>query len=92
MDAKTGTKFSLWGGDIHGTNTKVTPQKLLEQDWFGGDWEKPSKVVFRLMSGSSGKTKVILTQTDIPDEEFADIEEGWKVYYMGPLQVCVEKK
>lgn len=92
MDAKTGTKFSLWGGDIHGTNTKVIPQKLLEQDWYGGDWEKPSKVIFRLASGSSGKTNVTLTQTDIPDGEFVDIEEGWKRFYMGPLKKLVEKK
>lgn len=44
MDDKVGTQFSLWGGDIHGKNIKVVENKELIQDWYGGDWDKPSKV------------------------------------------------
>jgi len=34
MKDAEGFKFSLWGGDIWGTNTKVVNKKLLEQDWY----------------------------------------------------------
>ena len=37
MDATEGSEFSYWDGDIHGTNTKVVPEKLLEQEWYGHD-------------------------------------------------------
>src|ERR1700722_18494774 len=37
VDAHEGGEFSYWNGDIHGVNTKVVPEKLLEQDWYGHD-------------------------------------------------------
>lgn len=90
MDNKTGTKFTLWGGDIFGKNTKVSENKELMQEWFGGDWEKPSKVTFTLKE-KDRKTEVKLLQEDVPDEEAEDIDEGWKKYYLGPLKELIEK-
>lgn len=86
MEAKSGTKFSLWGGDIHGTNIEVIPERKLTQEWYSGDWKKPSIVTFEL----SGNTKVKLTHTNIPDVEFSDIKSGWDDYYMEPLKKLVE--
>lgn len=91
MSDKEGSKFSLWGGDIYGNNIKVLKNKELVQEWFSGKWENPSLVTFTL-SEENGVTKVTLTQTDMPKEEFADLEEGWKDYYMGPLQELLEQK
>ena len=34
MNNKKGTKFSLWGGSIWGTNTEVVSEKKLIQDWY----------------------------------------------------------
>lgn len=90
MDGKTGTKFTLWGGDVHGKNTKVVENKILEQDWFGGDWAEPSKVRFAL-SNEGGKTKIELVHENIPDEEASDIDDGWRRYYLGPLKEYLEK-
>ena len=90
MDSKNGSKFSLWGGDIHGTNTEVLDQKKLSQDWYGGDWEKPSKVIF-ILTKMVGGTRVALKQSDIPDKELKDIEDGWKQYYLGSLKELLEK-
>ena len=91
MEPKAGTKFTLWGGDIHGTNTKVVPEKILMQDWFSGDWPEPSKVTFTL-TGKAYTTEVKLTHTDIPDDEFSDIKSGWDDYYLEPLKTLLEKK
>lgn len=90
MDDKVGTKFTLWGGDIYGKNIKVTPNKELIQEWFGGKWEKPSKVIFTLKA-KGGKTEINLLHEDVPDEEAKDISEGWKKYYLGPLKELLEK-
>lgn len=89
MSEKLGA-FSLWGGDIHGKNTKVISEKELGQDWFGGNWDEPSVVRFSL-SQKDGITTVILDHKNIPDEEVKDITEGWKDYYMGPLKKLIEK-
>ena len=48
MDSKIGTDFELWNGDIYGKNIEVVPKGKLVQEWFGGDWAKPSIVTFTL--------------------------------------------
>jgi len=90
MNDKVGTKFTLWGGDIYGKNIKVSQNKELVQEWFGGKWEKPSKVTFTLKE-KGGKTEVNLLHEDVPDEEANDIDDGWKTYYLGPLKELLEK-
>lgn len=91
MSENENSEFSLWGGDIHGKNIKVLSMKKLVQGWYGGDWKEPSTVTFQL-SYKNGKTEVVLTHTNIPDEEFKDIKQGWVDYYMTPLKNLVEMK
>lgn len=89
MSSKAGEEFELWGGDIHGTNVRVEKEKVLEQDWFGGEWDEASKLKFQL-SEKDGKTKLVLTQENIPDKDAKDIDEGWHDYYLGPLKEYLE--
>ncbi|MFY9484695.1 MAG: SRPBCC domain-containing protein [Patescibacteria group bacterium] len=90
MNDQVGTKFSLWGGDIHGTTTEVVPNKKLVQDWFGGDWEKPSKVTIKL-TDENGKTRVELIHTDLPEEEVKSFANGWDDYYFGAIKELLER-
>lgn len=89
INDKVGTEFSLWGGDIHGKNINVVENKKLVQEWFGGDWDKPSKVTFTLRQKDNG-TELNLLQKDVPDDAAKDIDEGWKIYYLGPLKELLE--
>lgn len=89
MDEKVGTKFSLWDGDIHGTNLTVIKEKKLVQEWYSSDVEGKTLVTFILSEEKNG-TKVELIQEDVPDEKEKDLSDGWKDYYMGPLKEFVE--
>ena len=90
MSDEEGFKFSLWGGDIHGTNTKVVKEKLLEQDWFDSSkWDKPSKVKFRLQKAGKN-TALQLVHSEIPDASANDIDQGWRDFYLGPLKDLLE--
>lgn len=89
MDEEVGTKFELWGGDIYGINTLVIPQKKLGQDWYGGDWPKPSKVTF-VLSEEDGATLLEIKHWDFPEKEKADFEDGWKRYYCGAIKDLLE--
>jgi len=91
MDAEDGTEFSLWGGDIFGKKTKVVENELLEQDWFGDkSWQEPSKLSFKF-SEQDGSTVVELDQTNVPDAEAQDIDQGWKDYYLGAIKELLEQ-
>lgn len=89
MSAKKGFKFSFWGGDITGKNTKVIKEKLLAQDWMAGKWDDYSKVTFKL-SSKKDVTRVILTQSGVPAKEYKDIADGWERYYMGEVKKLLE--
>ena len=94
MDSNIGTKFSLWDGTIWGKNIQVVPDKQLVQEWYSQEekeWKKPSIVTFTLQEEKNG-TQVDLLQTDVPDEDGKNIEEGWKEYYLGPLKKYLEEK
>ncbi|MBP9718231.1 SRPBCC domain-containing protein [Candidatus Gracilibacteria bacterium] len=93
MSARVDAKFSLWGGDIYGTNTEVQPEVKLVQQWYAGNWEEPSMVCFSLSEKVTKKGKttlVVLVHKNIPDEEVQGIRDGWKEYYMEPLKAFVE--
>lgn len=90
MSGKENAEFELWGGDIHGKNIEVVKNKILKQEWYGGDWEKPSIAIFELME-KDGKTIVTLTNTGVPEEEIDSIADGWDRYYIGEIKKLLEK-
>ncbi len=91
MDEREGSEFSLWGGDIHGKNIEIVPEKKLVQQWFGGNWKKPSIATFALHSEEDG-VRIDFLHENVPDEDAKNIEEGWEDYYLGPLKDYLESK
>ena len=89
MSDEIGADFRLWDGDIWGENIAVEAPNLLKQEWYGGDWERPSIVTITLEEQDGG-TLLTLHQTGVPEEEIPDIEGGWQIYYLGPLKEMAE--
>lgn len=89
MEALEGTPFRLWEGDIYRTNVRVITNKLLVQEWYAEGFREPSEVTFRLADRGDA-TELTMTQTNVPDDRVADIDAGWKKYYLGPIQELVE--
>ena len=90
MNDKVGTKFKLWGGDIHGKNREVITNEKLVQDWYGGDWKEASKVIINLKTDGD-KTTIDLVHENIPDEEAKSIGDGWDTYYFGEIKKYLKK-
>lgn len=84
MPAEPGAEFSLWGGSITGKNIELVPGKKLVQEWYFGETEHPSIVTIILHQHKHG-TSVELRHTNIPDEDFENITEGWNENYFGSL-------
>jgi activator of HSP90 ATPase len=85
MDAKEGTEFSIFEGDISGRNIKVTENNQLVQEWYFGDNPEESIVIIDIKPHQLG-TKVLLEHTNIPDEEADEFVNGWNKYYWGAIQ------
>ena len=89
MKAEEGFQFSLWEGDICGVNLKIVPNQLLVQEWFFGETEHLSIVTLKLKKRKD-QTQVMLTHTNIPEEVYEEITEGWREYYLGSIKGMLE--
>lgn len=84
MVAEAGTEFSLWDGSISGKNIEFEEGKKVVQEWYFGEQEERSIVSIKLHPEKNG-TSAELRHTNIPDNEYDDIVEGWNDAYFGSL-------
>lgn len=89
MKPEANTEFSLWDGSIVGKNLEFEKDKKIVQQWYFGDQPDDSIVTIKLHPHAQG-TSVELRHTNIPDEDFEDIAEGWNDAYFGSLQEFYE--
>jgi len=85
MTAEANTEFSLWGGSISGINLEFEPDKKIVQQWFFGEDDEASIVTIKLHPDKKG-TSVELNHTNIPDEAYENISDGWDEDYFGALR------
>jgi len=85
MSTIPNSEFSLWEGNICGKNLEFEENKKIVQEWFFGEQQEPSIVTIILHEHKQG-TSVELRHTNIPEEDFKDIVEGWNDQYFGALQ------
>lgn len=84
MSTEPETEFSMWDGSISGKNLEFEPGKKIVQQWYFGEQEEPSIVTIKLHADKHG-TSAELKHTNIPDDAYEDIVEGWADSYFGGL-------
>jgi activator of HSP90 ATPase len=80
MSPEPGSEFSLWEGDITGRNLEFIRDKKVVQEWYFGDQTERSIVTITI-SADRENSLVTVEQTNIPDEDFISIAEGWRDNY-----------
>jgi len=84
METEPNTEFSLWNGSITGINLEFEENKKIVQKWYFGEEEENSIVTIKLHPHKKG-TSVELVHTNIPDDAYENISEGWDDDYFGAL-------
>lgn len=84
MSTEPGSEFSMWEGSIAGKNLEFEMNKKIVQQWYFGEQEVPSIVTIKLHPHAEG-TSLELRHTNIPDEDYDDIVDGWNETYVGSL-------
>jgi activator of HSP90 ATPase len=84
MSTVPGSEFDLWGGSITGKNIEFEEGKKVVQQWYFDGQDEPSIVTIKLHD-NKGSTSVELRHTNIPDEAYTDIVEGWNDAYFGSI-------
>jgi activator of HSP90 ATPase len=84
MSTEPGSDFSLWEGDITGKNIEFSQDKKVVQEWDFGDNPEKSVVTITIQKDRED-SMVTVEHSNIPDEDFEDIAEGWREYYFGAI-------
>jgi len=85
MSTEAGSEFSLWDGAIAGKNIEFEANKKIVQQWYFGEQAADSIVTIKLHPADGG-TSIEVRQTNIPDEAYQEIVEGWDEQYFGALE------
>jgi activator of HSP90 ATPase len=93
LSRKEGGKISAYDGYIEGWNVKLVPDSKIVQKWRGSDWPAGwfSTVTFKFERVPSG-TKMTFVQTDVPEDQFESISEGWVENYWEKMVPALAKK
>jgi len=85
MVAEPGEEFSMWEGDITGKIIELITDKKVVQEWYFGEAGVESIVTINI-SPLGGAAVIVVEHTNIPDDDFENIVEGWVEYYMGAIR------
>jgi activator of HSP90 ATPase len=85
MSTTPDSEFSLFEGDIVRKNLSFEENKLVRQQWYFEGEEDESIVAIELKK-EKNNTVAELTHTNVPDEAFDEMLEGWKKNYFGALK------
>jgi activator of HSP90 ATPase len=80
-----GSEFAMWDESIVGKNVAFEPGKQIDQEWYFGEQPEPSRVTIKLHDDKKG-TSIEVRHTNIPEEAYEDIVDGWENIYMRDLR------
>ncbi len=89
MSETPGDLFELWEGDICGHNIAIIPNEKIVQEWYFGETDTPSIVTIKLFK-QRNYIQMDVEHTNIPDEAFNEICDGWKNNYLADLKEFME--
>jgi len=84
MSTEPGSEFSMWDGSIVGKNLEFEPGKRIVQQWYFEGQSEESIVTIKLHPDKAG-TSAELRHTNIPDEDYDNMVEGWNDSSFGAL-------
>ena len=92
ISRRIGGKFTAYDGYIEGVNLELVPDEKIVQSWRGSDWPEDHyyKATFALKKVEGG-TRLTFTQTDVPEDQYESISQGWRDYYWKPMKEMLEK-
>lgn len=85
MSTDPGSEFSLWEGDIVGKNLAFEQDKMLKQQWYF-DGQDEDSIVTITLTQKGENTHAEVEHTNIPDEAYLEMKEGWKNHFFGTIK------
>lgn len=86
-----GTEFSIYDGDILGKNLEFEKNKKIVQEWYFGSPEGQESIVTIKIHADKLNTSLEINQTNIPEDAYENITEGWQHGIVDSLKEILEE-
>ncbi|HKC53421.1 MAG TPA: SRPBCC domain-containing protein [Burkholderiales bacterium] len=86
IGARSGSKFSAFGGALSGRMLQTIPGRLIVQAWRSTAFKKSdadSTLILRF-TPKGRKGRIDLVHVNVPDHDYHGVNKGWKKYYWKP--------
>ncbi len=88
MSEEPGSEFMMLDGYITGKNIAFEPNKSIKQIWYFGE-NHHSEVSIKIFP-EKAYCQIRIEHTDIPDDAYGNMLEGWKDVYLESLKTFFE--
>ena len=90
ISREVGGAIDVYNGYITGENLEVVPDARVVQRWRASDWPEGqySTATFEFEAVEGG-TQMTFTQTDVPDEHYDGIAQGWQEHYWTEMETML---
>jgi hypothetical protein len=94
ISAKTGSKFSAFGGQLWGSTLVAVQGKLVVQRWRSENfYETDLDSILVLEFADEGKQgRIDLVHVNVPPQDLKGVTDGWPVYYWQPLRKYLKSR
>ena len=93
ISREVGGTFSAYDGALTGTNVEMVPDAKIVQSWRAGDWpEGHYSTATYLLEEEGGGTRLTFTQIGVPEQNYDDINQGWRDYYWSKMELSLESR
>ena len=86
ISARRGSRFSAFGGMLHGRTLYTVPGRLIVQAWRSANFKKgdiDSTLILRFTpKGKHGR--IDLVHVNVPKQDYRGVTRGWRKYYWLP--------
>ncbi len=93
ISREIGGAFTAYNGALSGTILDLVPDAEIVQSWRGSDegWAPGhySTATFSL-EAMDGGTRLNFVQTEVPEQSFEQISQGWQTYYWPKMKEFLE--
>lgn len=90
--AEVGTAFTAWDGYIQGKHRSFSRPNKIVQSWRAADFPEGAEDSHLeiLLESVKGGTRVTFVHTEIPEGMGEGFRDGWKQYYLVPMEAYFE--
>jgi len=92
MEETAGSEFSLWEDSISGKNLEFVKDFKIVQEWYFGEEDEDKKSIVTIkLHPDKGGTSMEVVHTNIPEDAYENIVEGWEENYFNGLNQLFEQ-